>query len=75
MTRFLMMTTALGGLVAATALNASPAAIVQGEARPDFPVPEVCERHARYAQEDQVTVTNNQSPSIVHSTDEASDFG
>lgn len=61
MTRFLMMTTALGGLVAVTALNASPAAIAQDEARPDFPVPEVCERYARYAEEERVIVTGSRT--------------
>ncbi len=61
MTRFLMMTTALGGLVAMTALNASPAANAQDEARPDFPVPEVCERYARYAEEERVVVTGSRT--------------
>lgn len=71
MTRFLMMTTALGGLVAVTALNASPAAIAQDEARPDFPVPEVCERYARYAEEERVVVTGSRIRSPMTTREEA----
>lgn len=75
MTRILMMTTALGGLVAVTALNASPAAIAQDEARPDFPVPEVCERYARYAEEERVVVTGSRLTTTRRAAEQSTSAG
>lgn len=58
MTRFLMMTTGLAGLVAVTSIQSTPIASAQEAADPGFPVPEVCQR---YAAEEQVVVTGSRA--------------